>query len=51
MILLLAVNWYRGKLDGLLPKFARSTSVLGDQAPAARSDHEADPKPEANPAN
>jgi hypothetical protein len=35
IVLGLALGWYVGKLDKYLPKSARSTSVLGDAAPAA----------------
>jgi hypothetical protein len=41
----LAVSWYLGKLDHLLPAPARSVSVLGAMAPAA----EVDAKPAAKP--
>jgi hypothetical protein len=33
-VLVLAGTWYVGSIDHLLPKVARSTSVLGDNAPA-----------------
>jgi hypothetical protein len=33
-MLLLAVGWWHGWLDGSLPGFAKSTSVLGTNAPA-----------------
>jgi hypothetical protein len=36
VIVALAVGWYIGKLDRFLPKAARSTSILGDAAPAKR---------------
>jgi hypothetical protein len=34
LVLLLALGWYLGKLDGFLPSKLRSTSVLGLNAPA-----------------
>ena len=34
-LLVLAGAWYLGKLDKLLPQAARSTAVLGANAPAA----------------
>jgi hypothetical protein len=36
VIVALAVGWYIGKLDRYLPEAARSTSILGDAAPAKR---------------
>jgi hypothetical protein len=36
LIAALAIGWYIGKLDRYLPKAARSTSILGDAAPAKR---------------
>jgi hypothetical protein len=35
VVLGLALGWYLGKLDGYLPQAARSTTVLGENAPAA----------------
>lgn len=35
VLLALALGWYLGKLDRYLPQAARSTTVLGDDAPAA----------------
>jgi hypothetical protein len=43
----LAISWYLGKLDHLLPPAARSVSVLGDAAPAAAN--KADEKKDAAP--
>jgi hypothetical protein len=34
VIVVLAICWYLGKLDGALPGPAKSTSVLGTSAPA-----------------
>jgi hypothetical protein len=34
IIVALAIGWWRGKLDSLLPQKARSTSVMGTNAPA-----------------
>ena len=34
-LLCTGVSWYLGKLDAYLPAAAKSTAVLGDQAPAA----------------
>jgi hypothetical protein len=34
VVLLLALCWYLGRLDGLLPNPVKSTSVLGANAPA-----------------
>jgi hypothetical protein len=36
-LLIAALAWYLGKLDGYLPRGARSTEVLGAHAPAAAS--------------
>ena len=36
LIVILVVSWYLGKLDSYLPGPIRSTSVLGDSAPAAK---------------
>ena len=57
VLLGLAGSWYEGKLDKWLPESARSTSVLGDSAPAAKkaakdaakdaAKSDAPPKPEA----
>jgi hypothetical protein len=37
-LIVLAGTWYVGRLDSLLPKVARSTSVLGENAPAFKPD-------------
>ncbi len=37
LLVALAGAWFIGKLDGYLPEAARSTSVLGEHAPAHRS--------------
>jgi hypothetical protein len=36
LIVCLAASWYFGKLDGYLPRAVRSTTVLGENAPAAK---------------
>ncbi len=41
LVLLLALGWWLGKLDGILPPKARSTSVLGANAPAYTPPHPA----------
>jgi hypothetical protein len=38
-VFVLAGAWYLGRLDGLLPPAARSTTVLGEQAPAYQPPH------------
>jgi hypothetical protein len=38
LIFTVGAAWYLGRLDGYLPKPARSTSVLGANAPAARAE-------------
>ncbi|MFA6032942.1 MAG: hypothetical protein WC889_08600, partial [Myxococcota bacterium] len=35
LVLVLALSWVQGKLDDYLPRIARSTSVMGEYAPAA----------------
>ena len=39
LVLALVVAWYIGRLDHLLPSAVRSTTVLGDAAPAAQPAH------------
>ena len=34
VVLILAISWYLGNLDGILPGKLKSTSVLGANAPA-----------------
>jgi hypothetical protein len=34
VVIALAIAWYLGKLDGMLPEKARSVSVMGSSAPA-----------------
>jgi hypothetical protein len=49
VVLLLAILWYLGKLDRVLPGGAKSTSVLGTNAPAAvAAPAEAPAKPAAH---
>ncbi len=51
VILSAAFAWYLGKLDGLLPGPAKSTHVLGENAPAAEEKAaEAKPAADAKPA-
>lgn len=56
-VLSMGLAWYLGKLDAMLPNSARSTSVLGENAPAAIEAREAAetaapaPAPEAAPAS
>ncbi len=47
IVLGLGIGWYLGKLDGCLPKSARSTEVLGSSAPAT---HGAAAGPASQPA-
>jgi hypothetical protein len=49
VILVLGVLWYLGKLDGVLPGSAKSTSVLGANAPAYKAPESANPVPVAPP--
>ncbi len=42
-LVVLAVLWYLGKLDGYLPEAARSTALLGANAPAAAGEAPAPP--------
>jgi hypothetical protein len=50
VVLLLAFAWFFGKLDGYLPRPLRSTSILGDLAPAY-ADVPAEAPPPAAPAH
>ncbi len=49
VIVVLAICWYLGKLDGALPGPAKSTSVLGTSAPAYVPPATAPPKPPEAP--
>ncbi|HOX42505.1 MAG TPA: hypothetical protein PK668_02855 [Myxococcota bacterium] len=49
-LVVLALLWYLGKLDGFLPEAARSTALLGANAPAASGEAPAAPAPPAAPA-
>jgi hypothetical protein len=50
VIVVLGWNWYQGDLDDNLPTFMRSTSVLGDYAPAAKNEPAPTGEPAAAPA-
>jgi hypothetical protein len=51
VLLVLAVTWYLGRIDHYLPERVRSTTVLGDSAPArANTRPPAAPAPAAPPA-
>jgi len=49
IVVAVAISWYLGKLDRILPGLARSISVLGNAAPAY-VEPPAPPTPEAKPA-
>jgi hypothetical protein len=49
-VLALALGWYTGRLDKYLPGPAKSTSVMGDLAPAAPKKPAEAPAPAAAPA-
>jgi hypothetical protein len=50
LVLLLAFFWYTGRLDGNLPPLLKSTSVLGDHAPAYNAEATTEQGPSPHPA-